>query len=157
MRSLAVHPGMAAFITGLPNGWCSHLASPTTETNEKRFFLCFIISLYTFNTIISRSFCYTLQYSCFICFRARTIHGSTGCTYTVNRSENSVRLTTRRKWPGYLCVPLWMNKTSVCLIRKIPHANHNIRGGHAERLLSFRKTRGKGRWERQKLGLSDLW
>jgi cell division protease FtsH len=26
MRSLAVHPGIAALTAGLPNGWCSHLA-----------------------------------------------------------------------------------------------------------------------------------
>jgi hypothetical protein len=35
VRSLAVHPGMATLMVCLPNGWCSHLASPTTETNKE--------------------------------------------------------------------------------------------------------------------------
>lgn len=54
MRSLAVHPGIAELTAGFPDGWFSHLASPTTETNrQKVFFWCLIISYYTVVTIIS--------------------------------------------------------------------------------------------------------
>lgn len=42
VRSLAVHPGTATLTAGRPSGWCSHLASSTTETNsgllQTRFF-----------------------------------------------------------------------------------------------------------------------
>ena len=40
MRSLAVHPGVVARTARPPDGWYSHLASPTSETNRSKTVYC---------------------------------------------------------------------------------------------------------------------
>jgi len=40
IRSLAVHPGVVARTARPPDGWFSHLASPTMETNRSKTVYC---------------------------------------------------------------------------------------------------------------------
>jgi hypothetical protein len=66
VRSLAVHPGMATLTVCLPNGWSSHLASPTTGTNKESVNNSLMYIEYNHFSFI------WLQYSCFVCIR--TLH-----------------------------------------------------------------------------------